>query len=302
LAAAADLQTQAENLIEVIGLRIGRSGAVMLAALKGDEPHSSRFIEETVDLTRARGEGLLESNALWGASVLYNGLGRYEQALASSQLASQAGFDWATGTYALPELIEAAVRTGDEALAVDALERLAESTGLSKSDSGRGIFARCQALVSSDDIAEEHYRMAVECLSRAPMRTEYARALLLYGEWLRRQNRRTDARHQLQRAYDMFDEMGVLAFAERALHELQATGITVRKRQDDTRNDLTPQEEQIARLAAEGKTNPEIGAQLFISARTVEWHLRRVYMKLGVASRRNLRDALPARIGTGGRV
>ena len=119
---------------------------------------------------------------------------------------------------------------------------------------------------------------------------------------VRRQKRRADARDQLQGAYDMFNEMGMLAFAERALRELQATGVTVRKRQDDTRNDLTPQEDRIARLALDGKSNPEIGAQLFISARTVEWHLRRVYMKLGVASRRNLRDALPARIGTGGRV
>jgi DNA-binding CsgD family transcriptional regulator len=194
-------------------------------------------------------------------------------------------------------LIEAAVRTGNGALAANALERLAGATNGSEGDWARGTFARCQAQVSSDDTAEEHYRMAVECLGRTALRPEYARSHLLYGEWLRRQNRRTDARHQLGKAYDMFSQMGTLAFAERALRELQATGVTVRKRQDDTRNDLTPQEEQIARLAQEGKTNPEIGAQLFISARTVEWHLRRVYMKLGVTSRRNLRDALPAALG-----
>ena len=130
------------------------------------------------------------------------------------------------------------------------------------------------------------------------MRPEHARAHLLYGEWLRRQNRRIDARDELRQAYDMFSEMGMLAFAQRALHELQATGETVRKRRDDTRHDLTPQEEHIARLALEGRTNPEIGAQLYISARTVEWHLRKVFTKLNVTSRRELRNALPTRLGT----
>jgi DNA-binding CsgD family transcriptional regulator len=161
------------------------------------------------------------------------------------------------------------------------------------------MFARCRALVSSDQTAEVHYRGAIERLSRTALRPEHARAHLLYGEWLRHQKRRADARDHLRLAYDMFIEIGMLAFAERALRELQATGVTVRKRREETRGDLTPQEEQIARLALEGLTNPEIGAQLYISARTVEWHLRKVFTKLGITSRRGLRDALPARAGTG---
>jgi DNA-binding CsgD family transcriptional regulator len=149
--------------------------------------------------------------------------------------------------------------------------------------------------VSDGDTANELYRTAIECFSRAGLGPDQARARLLYGEWLRRQNRRTDAREQLRRAYEMFSEIGMLAFAQRALHELRATGETVRKRQEDTRDDLTPQEELVARLALDGLTNREIGAQMFLSPRTVEWHLRKVFIKLGVTSRRGLRDALPAR-------
>jgi DNA-binding CsgD family transcriptional regulator/Tfp pilus assembly protein PilF len=222
-----------------------------------------------------------------------NGLARYEQALSSSLQASEQTPELYLAAWALPELIEAAVRTGNDALAVDALERLAESTKQSESDWGRGILARSTALVTDGETAEEHYQKAIECFGRTALRPEHARAYLLYGEWLRRQKRRIDARHQLRRAYDMFDEIGMLAFAQRALHELRATGETVRKRREDTRDDLTPQEEQIARLALEGKTNPEIGAQLFLSPRTVEWHLRKVFAKLGITSRRGLRDALP---------
>ena len=198
-------------------------------------------------------------------------------------------------------MIEAAVRTGSDALAVDALERLAESTKQSESDWGRGILARSEALVSDGERAEEHYREAIERFSRTALRSEQARAHLLYGEWLRRQKRRMDARDQLRRAHEMFAEIGMLAFAERALHELRATGETVRKRREDTRDDLTPQEELIAGLAVEGRTNPEIGAQLFLSPRTVEWHLRKVFMKLGITSRRGLADALPVRAGMASR-
>ena len=165
-------------------------------------------------------------------------------------------------------------------------------------DWGRGILARSRALISDGATAEEHYREAIECLGRTALRPEHARAYLLYGEWLRRQKRRRDAREQLRLAYEMFDEMGMIAFAQRAHHELRATGETVRKRRDDTRNDLTPQEEQIAYLAREGRTAQEIGAQLFISGRTVEWHLRKVFAKLGITSRRGLADALPARPAT----
>ena len=196
--------------------------------------------------------------------------------------------------WAFPELIEAAVRTGDDALAADGFERLAENVKGCEGDWVRASAAG-RALISDGATAEEHYREAIECLGRTVLRPEHARAYLLYGEWLRRQKRRRDAREQLRLAYEMFDEMGMIAFAQRAHHELRATGETVRKRRDDTRNDLTPQEEQIAYLAREGRTAQEIGAQLFISGRTVEWHLRKVFAKLGITSRRGLAGALPSR-------
>ena len=274
-------------------------GGPFLAALIGDVPHSTKAIEAAIDLAKARGEGYAAQVGLLAAAVLSNGLARYEQAVSLSLQASELAPELHLAAWALPELIEAAVRTGNDPMAADALERLADSTSWCEGDWDRGMLARCRALVSNDDTAEEYYRLAVECLSRTALRPEHARAQLLYGEWLRRQNRRVDAREQLRLAYDMFSGIGMLAFAERALHELRATGETVRKRQDDTRSNLTPQEEQIARLALEGRTNPEIGAQLYLSARTVEWHLRKVFAKLGITSRRGLRDALPARRGAG---
>jgi DNA-binding CsgD family transcriptional regulator len=178
-------------------------------------------------------------------------------------------------------------------MGLDALGRMAEIAAASNTDWARGIEARSRALLSDGAAAETCYQEAIDQLGRTRLRTELARAHLLYGEWLRRQSRRVDAREQLRSAYEMCTEIGMLAFAERARRELQATGETVRKRREETRTDLTPQEEQIAHLAREGRTNPEIGAQLFISARTVEWHLRKVFAKLGITSRRGLRHALP---------
>ena len=301
LATAATLATEQDALTEATGIRQAPVGAVLHAALRGDEHHSSTIIEAAIDLANARGEGMAATDGHWAAAILSNGRSCYEEALARSMRATEAPALHFVA-WALPELIEAAVRTGNDALAVDAFERFADRTKATRGNWARGIYARCQALVSNGETAEEHYRTAVECLSRTALRPEHARSHLLYGEWLRRQNRRADARAQLRSAHDMFNGMGMLAFAERARHELRATGETVRKRQEDTRNDLTPQEEHIARLAAEGRTNPEIGAQLFISARTVEWHLRKVFTKLGITSRRGLRDALPERAGTGGRI
>jgi DNA-binding CsgD family transcriptional regulator len=179
-------------------------------------------------------------------------------------------------------------------VAEDALRRLVAETDVDGSDWAAGIAARSRALVSAGVLAEQQYSEAIERLSRTPLRTEFARAHLLFGEWLRREKRRVDARHHLRAAYEMFVSMGAEAFAERARREVLATGEKVRKRELHTRHDLTPQEEHIARLARDGRTNPEIGAELFISARTVEWHLRKVYTKLGVTSRMALRDALPA--------
>jgi DNA-binding CsgD family transcriptional regulator len=195
----------------------------------------------------------------------------------------------------LPELIEAAVRTGRTAVAREALERLSAMTAIEGSDWAKGLEARSRALLSEGQEAEHRYAEAVERFGRTPLRPDLARAHLLYGEWLRRQLRRGDARHQLRAAYDMFAVIGAEAFAERARRELHATGEKVRKREVDTHNQLTPQEEHIARLARDGRTNPEIAAELFISARTVEWHLRKVFTKLGITSRRELHDALPPR-------
>ena len=201
--------------------------------------------------------------------------------------------------WALPELIEAATRTGHDQLATDALARLTETTQAGQTDFGLGIEVRSRALVSNGEAAEACYREAIDRLGRTQLRPELARAHLLYGEWLRREGRRADARLQLRTAHEMLTAMGAEAFAERARRELLATGETVRRRTPETLNELTAQEASIARLARDGRTNPEIGAQLFLSARTVEWHLRKVFTKLGVSSRRELPGAL-ANLGQGG--
>ena len=194
----------------------------------------------------------------------------------------------------LPELIEAAVRTRRADLAREALGRLSAMT-IQASDWAKGLEARSRALVSEGREAEHCYAEAVERLGRTQLRPELARAHLLFGEWLRRENRRLDARHQLRTAYDLFTAIGAEAFAERACGELLATGEKVRKREIGTYSQLTSQEEHIVRLAREGRTNPEIAAELFISTRTVEWHLRKVFAKLGITSRRDLHSALPPR-------
>ena len=195
----------------------------------------------------------------------------------------------------LPELIEAAVRTGRADLAREALGRLSVMTAIEGSDWAKGLEARSRALVSKGQEAEQRYAEAVERLGRTPLRPELARAHLLYGEWLRRENRRLDARHQLHAAYHLLDAIGADAFAERARRELLATGEKVRKREVDTYGQLTPQEEHIVRLARDGRTNPEIAAELFLSTRTVEWHLRKVFAKLGITSRRDLHNTVPSR-------
>jgi DNA-binding CsgD family transcriptional regulator len=194
--------------------------------------------------------------------------------------------------WALPELVEAAARGGDADLARDALERLAETTQPSGTDFALGIEARCRALMSEGEIAERLYQEAIERLGRTRLRPELARAHLLYGEWLRREGRRVDAREQLRTAHGMFTDMGMEAFAERARGELSATGEKVRERTVETRDDLTAQERHIAHMARDGLSNPEIGARLFLSPRTVEWHLHNVFTKLGIHSRRALANAL----------
>jgi DNA-binding CsgD family transcriptional regulator len=222
-----------------------------------------------------------------------NSLGRYEEALAAAIEASEDTPELFVAMWSLSELVEAASRTGESERASGALTELAKQTEGSDSNWARGVEARSRALVADGDDAEPLYREAIERLGRTRHRPDLARARLLYGEWLRRENRRTDAREQVKGAHQAFTSMGADAFAERARHELLATGEKVRRRRAETRDELTPQEEQIAGLARDGLTNPEIGAQLFLSPRTVEWHLRKVFTKLGIRSRRELNSALP---------
>jgi DNA-binding CsgD family transcriptional regulator len=224
-------------------------------------------------------------------ALTYIAAGRYDAALEAALRASELHPLGVTGV-GMPDLVEAAVRCGEPLRAATTLGQLVERTRLSGTDWALGLEARTAALVSDDvTIAEPLYQEALERLQRVPTRPDLARAHLLYGEWLRRQGRRSDARDQLRAAYDIFSSIGAPVFAERARRELTATGETARKRSDETRAELTAQEAQIARFALDGMTNPEIGARLFLSPRTVEWHLRHVYGKLGITSRRELREA-----------
>jgi DNA-binding CsgD family transcriptional regulator len=292
-AAATSANAETAAVLEATGTPLGSVGAMLLAALRGREPEATAMFDPAEELAVASGQGSGVQVIQWVRAILFNSLGRYEQAFVTAQLACAEAPQFHVSSWALPELIEASARTDNAAAGRVALDRLAEVAEASGTDWARGVEARSRALLSGDAAAEAFYQEAIDRLGHTQMRPELARAQLLYGEWLRRQNRRVDARDRLRTAHTMFTEIGMLAFAERARRELQATGETVRKRQEETRNDLTPQEEHIARLAREGQTNPEIGAQLFISARTVEWHLRKIFAKLGVASRRQLREALP---------
>jgi DNA-binding CsgD family transcriptional regulator len=224
--------------------------------------------------------------------VLYNGIGRYEDALDAARQAGEhpeeLPFAWG-----LVELIEAATRSGKAAGTGDALQRLSETAGAAGSEWGLGIEARSRALLSDGEAAERLYREAIDRLGRTSVRVELARAHLLYGEWLRRQRRRTDARQQLRTAHEMFVTMGADGFAERAERELLAAGETARTRAVATTSGLTAQEIHVARLARDGLSNAEIGARLFISPRTVQYHLRKVFTKLGITSRTQLARALP---------
>jgi DNA-binding CsgD family transcriptional regulator len=228
----------------------------------------------------------------WASALLYNGLGRYEEALVAAQQAGENPHEFLFSTLALAELIEAAARSGKPESAVGALRRLSEHTRASGTHWALGVEARSRALLSDDEAAERLYREAIDQLARTCVRLELARAHLLYGEWLRRQRRRLDAREQLRHAHTLFTDFGMEAFAERARAELEATGEHARKRTVETRDDLTPQEAQISRRASDGATNQEIAAQLFISPSTVDYHLRKVFRKLGVKSRHQLKQHL----------
>jgi DNA-binding CsgD family transcriptional regulator len=239
-----------------------------------------------------RGEGLGLTFVPWATAVLYNGLARYEDSLAAAERATAKPDKWLFSTWAAVELIEAAARSGMPGEGAGALERLSQSTRASGTDWALGVEARSRALLTDGDAAERLYREALERLGRTRVRIDLARTHLLYGEWLRSERRRADAREQLRTAYEMFATMGAEAFAERAGRELLATGETARRRTPETTSQLTSQETIVAGLARDGLSNSEIGARLFISRHTVQYHLRKVFMKLGISSRTQLGRAL----------
>jgi DNA-binding CsgD family transcriptional regulator len=294
-AAGAALVAEADAVCEATGSRAAPFAAMMLASLRGNQAEAAALIEATLAEAAAAGQGIAVAYANWVAAILANGLGRYEAALAAARQAAQDTSALYISMWALPELIEAAARTGNAPQAAGALTRLAEFTQAGGTDFGLGIEARSRALLSGDQAAEDLYREAIGRLGRTRLRPELARSHLLYGEWLRRENRRTDARAQLRTAHEMLTAIGMEAFAERARHELLAVGETMRQPTAEPTSALSAQEAHIARLAADGRTNPEIAAQLFLSARTVEWHLRKIFTKLGVSSRRQLQAAIADR-------
>jgi DNA-binding CsgD family transcriptional regulator len=281
-----------EAIAKATGSHIAPYAQLLLAAFRGDTD-ALPLIESTIRDAGASGQELGVQWAEWVSAILFNGLARYDRALASAQRAADEIRDLQFSPWASTELVEAAVRSSRPQVASGALKRVVSATAPCNTDWSLGIQARCGALVSEGESAERLYREAIERLSRTGLRPELARAHLLYGEWLRRENRRLDARERLRTAHEMLVTIGMEAFAERARNELLATGEKVRKRTVETRDELTAQERQIAGLARDGLTNPEIGARLFLSPRTVEWHLRNVFTKLGIHSRRELADGLP---------
>ena len=291
LAEAAGLLQEVESVSAATGIPAAPYGALLLAAWRGREADAFRLIESTTEevLRRGEGFGLIITGA--AHALLCNSLGRYEDAFAAARRASEhppvMGVEpWGV----LVELVEAATRGGRRECAARALKQLAETTRASGTDWALGVEARCCALLTEGGAAEAGYREAIERLRRTPIRGELARAHLVFGEWLRRERRRLDAREQLRVAFQLFSGMGMEAFAGRAARELGATGETARKRSVETSSELTAQETQIVRLVREGLSNPEIAARLFLSPRTVEWHLSRIFGKLNITSRRQLRS------------
>jgi DNA-binding CsgD family transcriptional regulator len=292
LEAVSELVAEQQQVDVVTGRHPTRYAAVVEAAWRGSEAECVELAETITGEVRARGEGCGQTITQWARAVLYNGLGRYDQALAAAERAGEheiVGFS----NQVLPELVLAAVRSGDVIRAAEGLARLSETAHASGTEWALGVEAGSRALLSQGDAAERLYREAIEHLGRTRIRVELARAHLRYGEWLRRERRRQDARQHLRAAFHMLDAMGVEAFAQRAQCELLATGERARRRQGTIREQLTPQETQVARLARDGLSNPEIGARLFISRRTAEYHLHKVFAKLQITSRNQLDRVLP---------
>jgi len=291
LSLASDLVEEAQSLD--LGVRAETLPYIplRLAAWRGDVSTALDLVEVMIAGAHNRGEGCAITAAEHATAILYNGLGEYELAFEAAHKAAAAD-EVAISSWALCELVEAAARSGRLQIARESLDQLRGRTGASGTAWAKGTGAHASAFLEAGESAEHLHREAIEALGQSRMGAHLARARLSYGEWLRRENRRVDARDQLRQAYDAFTAMGANGFADRARRELLATGEKVRKRRDDTRDELTPQEKLIARLARDGRTNPEIGAELYISPRTVEWHLRKVYMKLGISSRKGLRGAL----------
>jgi ATP/maltotriose-dependent transcriptional regulator MalT len=291
-AAAAFLTAEADDITEATGTRVAPYGALVLAALRGRQVEASRLIAATVREATLGGQGTAVQYAHWARAVLMNGLARYEDAAAAAVTASEDTPELFVSMWSLSELIEACAHTGDTGRAARALDALQAHTHATDAPWALGLQARGRALLAHDEAADGHFREAIAHLRGTRLRPELARTHLLYGEWLRRNGRRRSAREQLRVAHEEMTSLGMEAFADRARRELLATGVKARRRTEDTRDALTAQEEQIARLARDGLSNPEIGARLFLSPRTVEWHMRKVFLKLGISSRTALRDAL----------
>ncbi|MEV6620858.1 AAA family ATPase [Amycolatopsis sp. NPDC051106] len=288
LAEAAALVGEIDVLAEAIGVGLAPYGAVMLAAWQGREKETSALIAASRGEVLARGEGAGAQIYAWAEALLGNSLGRYADAVTATGLVEEERLLVGAGLWMMAERVEATARNGQPREAAEAFQRLSAHTAVGGTDWALGIEARCRALITEGSVAEDNYREAVERLGRTRVRGELARAHLLYGEWLRRNRRRQAAREQLRTAYDLFVEMGMEAFAHRAERELLPGGNPPR-RVADGGPELTAQEVQVAWLVREGLSNAEIGTRLFLSPRTVEWHLGRVFGKLGVTSRKQLR-------------
>jgi DNA-binding CsgD family transcriptional regulator len=286
------LAAEADAVVEATGSHLPRRGSIMLANWRGRDAEALALMQARREDVLRRGEGLWLIANDWGSAIRYNGLGRYDDALTAAERGAEDARGLGVSISLAAELIEAAVRAGKPERAAGPVASLAATAEAAGTDWALANHARAAALVAEGAAAEALYREAIARLARTRGAETLARAHLVYGEWLRREGRRVDAREQLRTAHAMLSDIGMEAFAERARRELQATGETVRKRSVETLDDLTPQEAQIAHLAAEGETNAEIGGQLFLSPRTVEWHLRKVFGKLGIRSRRELRAAL----------